>query len=70
MLFQRQGYLGAISKQVAHYNALDEYEVGQRLYRHGLVMMSLMGIVSMLIMYMGAPIFAVGSSELHKFSAH
>lgn len=64
LVISTAGVPGAISKQVAHYNALDEYEVGQRLYRHGLVMMSLMGIVSMLIMYMGAPIFAVGSSEL------
>ena len=64
LVISTAGVPGAISKQVAHYNALDEYEVGQRLYRHGLVMMTLMGIISMLIMYFGAPVFAVGSPQL------
>ncbi|MCJ7842761.1 oligosaccharide flippase family protein [Lederbergia sp. NSJ-179] len=41
----------AVSKYIAKYNALGEYEVGQRLFRSGMLVMSLTGVVSFLIMY-------------------
>ncbi|KAA0562140.1 putative polysaccharide biosynthesis protein [Rossellomorea aquimaris] len=48
----------AVSKFVSKYNAIGEYAVGRRLFKSGLVLMTLTGIVSFLIMYAFAPIFA------------
>ncbi|MEI2665933.1 putative polysaccharide biosynthesis protein [Rossellomorea sp. LJF3] len=48
----------AVSKFVSKYNAIGEYAVGRKLFKSGLVLMTLTGIVSFLIMYAFAPIFA------------
>ncbi|MEW9500738.1 putative polysaccharide biosynthesis protein [Jeotgalibacillus marinus] len=48
----------AVSKFVAKYNALEEYEIGRRLFRSGLWLMTLTGFLSFLIMYTFAPFFA------------
>lgn len=48
----------AVSKFVAKYNALEEYEIGRRLFRSGLWLMTLTGFISFLIMYTFAPFFA------------
>ncbi|MGE8206268.1 putative polysaccharide biosynthesis protein [Heyndrickxia sp. NPDC080065] len=48
----------AVSKYIAKYNALEEYAVGRRLFKTGLLLMTLTGIVCFLIMYIFAPIFA------------
>ncbi|MBM7649681.1 O-antigen/teichoic acid export membrane protein [Bacillus ectoiniformans] len=42
----------AVSKFIAKYNAIEEYEVGRRLFRSGLVMMTLTGFFAFLIMYL------------------
>ncbi|PPA71698.1 putative polysaccharide biosynthesis protein [Jeotgalibacillus proteolyticus] len=48
----------AVSKFIAKYNALEEYEIGRRLFRSGLWLMTLTGFISFLIMYLFAPVFA------------
>jgi O-antigen/teichoic acid export membrane protein len=48
----------AVSKFISKYNALEEYAVGRRLFKSGLVMMLLTGIVSFLILYFSAPLIA------------
>lgn len=48
----------AVSKFIAKYNALGEYAVGRRLFKSGLVIMTITGFVSFLIMYAFAPAFA------------
>ncbi|BCB05331.1 putative polysaccharide biosynthesis protein [Bacillus sp. KH172YL63] len=48
----------AVSKFVSKYNAIGEYAVGRRLFKSGLLLMTLTGVVSFLIMYAFAPIFA------------
>ncbi|MDR4935873.1 polysaccharide biosynthesis protein [Rossellomorea marisflavi] len=48
----------AVSKFVSKYNAIEEYAVGRRLFKSGLFLMTITGIVSFLIMYAFAPIFA------------
>ncbi|MCR8850216.1 polysaccharide biosynthesis protein [Rossellomorea sp. SC111] len=48
----------AVSKFVSKYNAIGEYAVGRKLFKSGLLLMTLTGIVSFLIMYAFAPIFA------------
>ncbi|OMP67415.1 putative polysaccharide biosynthesis protein [Domibacillus epiphyticus] len=48
----------AVSKYIAKYNALEEYAVGRKLFKSGLLLMTLTGFSAFLIMYMFAPFFA------------
>ncbi|KIL43913.1 putative polysaccharide biosynthesis protein [Jeotgalibacillus soli] len=48
----------AVSKFIAKYNALEEYEIGRRLFRSGLWLMTLTGFLAFIVMYAFAPIFA------------
>lgn len=58
ILISTAGIPGAIAKQVAKYNALNEYGVGRKLFRKGLMLMIILGIISAAIMYFAAPILA------------
>lgn len=58
------GVPSAISKLVAHYNALNEYGVGRRLYRHGIYVSALTGLVCALVLYFGAGILANGDPNV------
>ncbi|UDM32540.1 putative polysaccharide biosynthesis protein [Lentilactobacillus laojiaonis] len=66
------GIPSAIAKQVAHYNALNEYGVGVRLYKRGLVLAAATGIICALILYFGAPWLDGGNDKvipvLHSLS--
>lgn len=48
----------AVSKFVSKYNALEEYRVGYKLFRSGLVLMLASGLLSWLILYALAPVLA------------
>jgi len=48
----------AVSKYIAKYNAIEEYAVGRKLFKSGLVIMLLTGFAAFLIMYSFAPFFA------------
>lgn len=52
------GIPGAIAKQVAKYNALNEYGIGRQLYRRGLVLMAIFGVACAALMYFAAPVLA------------
>ncbi|AKP68392.1 putative polysaccharide biosynthesis protein [Companilactobacillus ginsenosidimutans] len=54
LIISTAGIPGAISKQISHYNALDEYSTGNRLFKQGLKIMALMGIIFGAIMFFGA----------------
>ncbi|WNF36115.1 polysaccharide biosynthesis protein [Bacillaceae bacterium IKA-2] len=41
----------AVSKFVSKYNALGDYQTGQRLFKSGLIVMSITGIISFIILY-------------------
>ncbi|WP_125764891.1 putative polysaccharide biosynthesis protein [Companilactobacillus hulinensis] len=58
IIISTAGIPGAISKQISHYNALDEYSTGNKLFKHGLKIMGLMGIAFGALMYFGAPLMA------------
>ncbi|NGP44218.1 polysaccharide biosynthesis protein [Bacillaceae bacterium SIJ1] len=45
----------AVSKFVSKYNAIGDYETGRRLFRSGLKVMGLMGLLSFVALYMLAP---------------
>ncbi|WP_043934059.1 putative polysaccharide biosynthesis protein [Bacillus sp. EB01] len=53
----------AVSKFIAKYNALEEYAVGRRLFKSGLVVMLCTGILSFLILYFSAPLLAQGKTQ-------
>ncbi len=54
IIISTAGIPGAISKQISHYNALDEYSTGNKLFKQGLKIMILMGIIFGAVMYFGA----------------
>lgn len=51
IIISTAGIPGAIAKQIAKYNALNEYGVGRKLFRHGLALMGVFGIISAAGMY-------------------
>jgi O-antigen/teichoic acid export membrane protein len=48
----------AVSKYIAKYNAIEEYAVGRKLFKSGMVIMLMTGFAAFLIMYSFAPFFA------------
>jgi O-antigen/teichoic acid export membrane protein len=48
----------AVSKFISKYNALEEYAVGRRLFKSGLLIMMMSGIVAFLLLYLSAPTIA------------
>lgn len=58
ILISTAGIPGAIAKQVAKYNALNEYGIGRKLFRKGLLLMAVLGIASAAIMYFASPLLA------------
>ena len=63
ILISTAGIPGAIAKQVAKYNALNEYGIGRKLFRKGLILMTILGIVSAAIMYFASPLLASNGSQ-------
>ncbi|WP_461215210.1 putative polysaccharide biosynthesis protein [Lacticaseibacillus sp. GG6-2] len=60
------GIPSAISKQVAHYNAMNEYRTGLRLFRSGVLLMAVMGVLSWAVLWLFAPILAVHDVALTR----
>lgn len=58
------GIPSAIAKQVAHYNSLNEYGVGVRLYKRGLLLSLSMGILFAALFYLAAPILSGGDKDV------
>jgi O-antigen/teichoic acid export membrane protein len=48
----------AVSKFISKYNALEEYAVGRKLFKSGLIIMMVTGFVSFLVLYSSAPVLA------------
>ncbi|NMD72744.1 polysaccharide biosynthesis protein [Bacillus sp. DNRA2] len=48
----------AVSKFIAKYNALEEYGVGRKLFKSGLLVMLTTGVVAFLLLYFSAPLLA------------
>ncbi|WP_270451688.1 putative polysaccharide biosynthesis protein [Lactobacillus crispatus] len=63
ILISTAGIPGAIAKQVAKYNALNEYGIGRKLFRKGLILMTVLGIISAAIMYFASPLLASNGSQ-------
>lgn len=59
LIISTAGIPGAISKQIAHYNAINEYATGNKLFKQGLKIMAITGVITAAVMYFGAPVLAV-----------
>ncbi|QNQ81944.1 putative polysaccharide biosynthesis protein [Lactobacillus sp. PV012] len=72
LIVSTAGIPGAVAKQVAKYNALNEYGIGRKLFRRGLFLMIIFGVISAAIMYLGSPFYAGGDKRqipiLHSLS--
>lgn len=58
------GIPSAIAKEVAHYNALNEYGVGVKLYKKGLFLSAIIGFLCAIFFFLGAPLFDNGNSQV------
>lgn len=56
------GVPSSISKQISHFNALQEYEISKKIYKQGLFLMGITGLVSAAVLYFLAPIISEGSA--------
>ncbi|WP_369902219.1 oligosaccharide flippase family protein [Bacillus manliponensis] len=48
----------AVSKFVSKYNAIGDYKTSRRMFRSGMIMMIVTGLLSFLVLYASAPLFA------------
>lgn len=59
LIISTAGIPGAISKQISHYNALNEYGIGNKLYKQGLKIMVGLGLFFAFIMFFGTKYLAI-----------
>ncbi|KRO16800.1 putative polysaccharide biosynthesis protein [Lacticaseibacillus saniviri] len=64
LIISTAGVPGAVSKQVARYNAMNEYKTGLRLFYHGVLAMSVMGVISFGAMWLLAPVLSAGDTRM------
>ncbi|MHC3376422.1 putative polysaccharide biosynthesis protein [Ligilactobacillus equi] len=58
------GIPSAVAKQVAHYNSLNEYSIGQRLYRRMVLFMAGLGVLMAAIMWFISPALSAGDARM------
>jgi O-antigen/teichoic acid export membrane protein len=58
------GIPGAVSKQIARYDALGEYRTSMRLFWHGMLATSIFGVIGAAVMWFAAPILSAGDSRM------
>lgn len=64
LVISTAGIPGALSKQIARYNEMNEYGVGHRLFRKSLILMLGMGVLSALALYLLAPLLSAGDPRM------
>lgn len=69
LAFATAGVPSAISKQISYFNAIQEYEISKKIYRQGLILMSLTGVISALLLFFLAPMIAESSPAANHDSA-
>ncbi|MDE3281324.1 polysaccharide biosynthesis protein [Lacticaseibacillus parahuelsenbergensis] len=58
------GIPSALSKQIAHYDAIGESDTSHQLLKDSLLVMSLLGLLSSIIMWLAAPVFAWQNNQV------
>ena len=66
LTFATAGVPAAISKQVSYFNAQKEYEISKNIYKQGLFLMGITGLLSASLLYFLAPQIAAGSPVADK----
>lgn len=56
LMISTAGIPAAISKLIAHYNALNEYGIGFRLFKRGMMLSLITGIIAAVILWVAAPL--------------
>ncbi|WP_056975384.1 putative polysaccharide biosynthesis protein [Lacticaseibacillus sharpeae] len=64
IMISTAGIPGAVSKQIARYDAMGEYSTSMRLFWHGMLATSIMGVLGAAIMWFAAPILAAGDARM------
>ena len=64
IIISTAGIPGAVSKQIARYDAMGEYSTSMRLFWHGMSFTSIMGVVSASLMWLFAPVLADGDPHM------
>ncbi|WP_125704691.1 putative polysaccharide biosynthesis protein [Lacticaseibacillus daqingensis] len=64
LIISTAGVPGSISKQIAHYNAMNEYKTGFRLFSAGTIAMAIMGVISCGLLWLLAPVLALHDAAL------
>ncbi|WDF82034.1 polysaccharide biosynthesis protein [Lacticaseibacillus pabuli] len=64
IIISTAGIPGAVSKQIARYDAMGEYNTSMRLFWHGMSFTSIMGVVSASLMWLFAPVLADGDPHM------
>lgn len=64
IMISTAGIPGAVSKQIARYDALGEYSTSMRLFWHGMLATSLMGVIGAALMWFSTPLLAAGDSRM------
>ena len=68
LAFATAGVPSAISKQISHFNAIQEYEISKKIYKQGLILMGITGLASALLLFFLAPSIAESSAIANKDS--
>lgn len=63
LIISTAGIPGAVAKQIAHYNAINEYGISRNLFKTGAKLMGFLGLVSAVIMFLLAPLLAAGDPD-------
>ena len=69
LAFATAGVPSAISKQISYFNAIREYEISKKIYKHGLILMAITGFVSAMVLFFLAPTIAESSPAADQDSA-
>lgn len=64
LVVSQAGIPGAISKQVARYNALGEYSTSKKIFQHGAFFMMGLGALFSAIMFILSPVLSAGDTRL------
>lgn len=63
LMISTAGIPAAISKLIAHYNALDEYNVGFDLFKKGMLLSVITGLVAAILMLLAAPMHSLTNGD-------
>lgn len=64
IIISTAGIPSAVAKQIAHYDAMNEYATSIRLWWHGMIATGILGVISAAVLWLAAPLLAAGDSRM------